>query len=48
MILSERDNFPTDLYMAQGLIALLGGRHELRLVAGDEIAGAHRRATPRW
>lgn len=40
VILSERDNFPTDLYMAQGLTTLLGGRHELRLVDGDEIAGA--------
>jgi kynureninase len=36
-ILSQRDNFPTDLYMAEGLVALLGGGHELRLVdaAGD-------------
>jgi kynureninase len=39
-ILSERDNFPTDLYMAQGLIELLGQRHELRLVEGDAIADA--------
>jgi kynureninase len=40
VILSERDNFPTDLYMAQGLIAQLGGTHTLKLVRGDEIAGA--------
>jgi kynureninase len=40
VILSERDNFPTDLYMAQGLIAQLGGKHELKLVSGEEIAGA--------
>jgi kynureninase len=40
VILSERDNFPTDLYMAQGLAALLGNRHSLRLVDGDEVAGA--------
>jgi kynureninase len=40
VILSERDNFPTDLYMAQGLIAQLGGRHELRLVGFDEAAAA--------
>ena len=40
VILSERENFPTDLYMAQGLIDLLGQGHELRLVAGDEIAAA--------
>jgi kynureninase len=39
-ILSERDNFPTDLYIAQGLAALLGDRHVLRLEAGDAVAGA--------
>jgi kynureninase len=40
VIVTERDNFPTDLYMAQGLIALLGGTHELRLVEADAIAQA--------
>jgi len=40
VILSERDNFPTDLYMAQGLIAQLGGRHELRLAAPEEFPAA--------
>ncbi len=40
VILSTPDNFPTDLYMAQGLIQQLGGRHELRLVDGEEI-GSH-------
>jgi kynureninase len=40
VILSERDNFPTDLYMAEGLIRHLGQGHELRLVAPDEIADA--------
>jgi kynureninase len=40
VILSERDNFPTDLYIAEGLIGLLGGHHELRLVEAEEIAGA--------
>ncbi|GIV83242.1 MAG: kynureninase [Candidatus Roseilinea sp.] len=40
VIVSERDNFPTDLYMAQGLIALLGGGYALRLAAADEIADA--------
>ena len=40
IILSERDNFPTDLYMAQGLIALLGRGHRLLLAAPDEIAAA--------
>lgn len=39
-ILTEADNFPTDLYIAEGLIALLGGRHRLKRVAGDAIAGA--------
>jgi kynureninase len=37
-ILSQQDNFPTDLYMAQGLIQQLGGRHTLKLVEGDAIA----------
>jgi kynureninase len=32
VILSERENFPTDLYMAAGLAELLGDRAELRLV----------------
>ena len=38
-IVSERDNFPTDLYVAQGLIAFLGSSsgYELRLV--DDAAG---------
>ena len=37
MIVSERDNFPTDLYVAQGLIAFLDRGYELRLV--DDAAG---------
>jgi kynureninase len=40
VILSERDNFPTDLYMAEGLIAQLGRGHTLRLAAPEEIANA--------
>jgi len=32
VIVSERDNFPTDLYMAQGLIDLLQQGYELRLI----------------
>ena len=40
VILSERGNFPTDLYVAQGLTQLLGDRHELRLVDADEVHGA--------
>jgi kynureninase len=35
VILSERGNCPTDLYMAQGLSQLRGGEFELRLVDGD-------------
>lgn len=31
VILSEPENFPTDLYVAEGLIAFSGGRHALRL-----------------
>lgn len=38
VVLSTPDNFPTDLYMAQGLIHHLGNKHELRLVDGDEFA----------
>ncbi len=40
VILSEKTNFPTDLYVAQGVIDLLGKGHELRLVEFDEVAGA--------
>ncbi|GAA5180311.1 kynureninase [Niveibacterium umoris] len=40
-IVSERDNFPTDLYIVQGLSDLLGGRYTLRLVdSADEIPAA--------
>ena len=41
VIVSERANFPTDLYMAEGLAALLKQGHELRLVDNaEEIAAA--------
>ena len=40
VIVSERGNFPTDLYVAQGLIAFLGGRHQLRLVDADAVLDA--------
>lgn len=40
VILSERGNFPTDLYMAQGLAALLGGRYELRLIDDEDVGPA--------
>lgn len=37
VILSDRGNFPSDLYMAQGLIKSLGQGHELRVVDPYEI-----------
>ena len=40
VILSERTNFPTDLYMAQGLVDLMGAGHELKLVEFDEVTDA--------
>jgi kynureninase len=40
VILSEAGNFPTDLYIAEGLVDLLGRGHQLRTVAPDEILGA--------
>jgi kynureninase len=40
VILSERGNFPTDLYMAQGLNQLLGNRFSLRLVDPGKIANS--------
>jgi len=40
VILSEKANFPTDLYVAQGLIDLLGMGHELKLVEFDEVLDA--------
>lgn len=40
VILSERENFPTDLYVAQGLADLLGGILEIRAVARSELGAA--------
>ncbi len=40
VIVSEAASFPTDLYIAEGLIALLGNRHELRLVEASAIPAA--------
>ncbi len=40
VILSEAGNFPSDLYIAQGVNALLGDRHELRLVEAHEVEAA--------
>ncbi len=40
VIVSERGNFPTDLYMAEGVNAMLGGRFTLKLVEHDQILEA--------
>ncbi len=44
VVISERENFPTDLYMAEGLIEFFGGAdgagYELRLVDGEEELAA--------
>lgn len=40
VILSEKGNFPTDLYIAQGLAQLLNEGHELRLVDREELPEA--------
>ena len=40
VILSETGNFPTDLYIAEGLIALLDQGHDLRTAAADDIPAA--------
>ena len=40
VILSDSGNFPTDLYVAQGLIRALGAEHRLEIVAPDEVEGA--------
>lgn len=39
-VLTESTNFPTDLYIAQGLIDLLDGSHALRVVERRELEGA--------
>ena len=38
VILSDAGNFPTDLYMAQGLIETLGSDYELRTPAPEDVA----------
>ncbi len=40
LVLSEGGNFPTDLYVAQGAIEVLGRGHELRLVEAGEVEAA--------
>lgn len=38
VILSDTGNFPTDLYMAEGLIKLIDGDIELKVVPPDQVA----------
>lgn len=40
VILTEAENFPTDLYMVQGLIDLLGGIHRLERVSIEALSEA--------
>jgi len=40
VILSDTGNFPSDLYMAEGLVGLLEQGYELRTVAPEEVMGA--------
>ena len=40
VILSERGNFPTDLYIAEGVNAMLNGKYTLKLVEPAEVENA--------
>src|SRR5690348_2000083 len=40
VILSDTGNFPTDLYIAEGVCKLLGGAYRLKTVAPEAVAGA--------
>ncbi|SLN18921.1 kynureninase [Ruegeria meonggei] len=40
VVLSDSGNFPTDLYMVEGLLRSLGPEYELRVVAPDEVPGS--------
>ncbi len=40
VVLSDSGNFPTDLYMAEGLLATLDRGHELRIVAPEAVVEA--------
>jgi kynureninase len=40
IVLSDTGNFPTDLYMAQGLIDFLGQSHRLKLVEPEDVEDA--------
>lgn len=40
VVLSDTGNFPSDLYMAEGLLRTLGAGYELRLVEPEDVEGA--------
>jgi kynureninase len=40
VVLSDTGNFPSDLYVAQGVIRALGGSHELRIAAPQAVESA--------
>jgi kynureninase len=40
VIVSEIGNFPTDLYIAEGINQLLGGEYELRFIESNQLAAA--------
>ncbi len=40
IVLSDRGNFPSDLYMAQGLLQSLGGEYALRVVEPEKVESA--------
>jgi kynureninase len=40
IILSDTGNFPSDLYMAEGLVGLLGQGYSLKTVAPEDVEGA--------
>ena len=37
-LLTDKGNFPTDVYMAQGLVEFLGRQHRIKMVEEDEVA----------
>ena len=39
-VVTEKSNFPTDIYIAEGICALLGGRYELKVVDGKPLASS--------
>ena len=37
-LLTDKGNFPTDVYMAQGLVEFLGRQHRIKMVEEDQVA----------